>query len=113
MGNPSLEQAVKDSEVVVKKSRYSYLKVGEGQKILNHFLINKDQDETTIIEVKLVNSVIEDLASEYGFIEDFIWNDIKRSYLEGERLSENEDYVDFFKQIGGINPDFFGYLKRS
>jgi len=44
----SLNETIKLSKVIVHKGRYACLK-GKEKEIKNHFMLTKDQDETTII----------------------------------------------------------------
>jgi uncharacterized protein len=48
MENPTLDEVIKSSPVVVHKGRYAYLK-GQENMLRNHFLISQDNDETTIV----------------------------------------------------------------
>jgi hypothetical protein len=48
MGSESLDEIIKSSPVLVHKERYAYLK-GEAEQIHEHFMISKDNDETTIV----------------------------------------------------------------
>ncbi|MFH1972636.1 MAG: ACT domain-containing protein [archaeon] len=45
---PTLDEVIKASPVIVHKGRYAYLQ-GEETEIKNHFLICKDETETTIV----------------------------------------------------------------
>ncbi len=48
MGNPTLEEIIKTSPVIVHKERYAYLKTQEKEPG-NHFLIMQDKEEITVI----------------------------------------------------------------
>ncbi len=48
MENPTLNEVIKASPVVVHRGRYAYLK-GQEKELKNHFLISQDNDEITIV----------------------------------------------------------------
>lgn len=48
MINPSIEEVIKTSTVIIRKGRYAYLKTNE-KDLKNHLMISQDQDETTVI----------------------------------------------------------------
>lgn len=48
MENPTLDEVIKSSPVIVHRGRYAYLK-GQEKELKNHFLISQDQDEITIV----------------------------------------------------------------
>ncbi|MFH1188019.1 MAG: ACT domain-containing protein [bacterium] len=48
MENPTLDEIIKSSKVVVRAGRYAYLTANETT-IKNHFFISKDEDEITVI----------------------------------------------------------------
>lgn len=60
MKNPSLDEVIKSSPVLIHKSRYAYLKCQE-KDIKKHFLISQDNDEITIIteEKNVINTKYE------------------------------------------------------
>jgi hypothetical protein len=60
MENPTLDEVIISSPVVVHKVRYAYLK-GQEKDLKNHFLISQDNDEITIVteEKNIVNTKYE------------------------------------------------------
>lgn len=48
MGNPTLDEVIKSSKVIVHKGRYAYLKAQEIT-LNNHFLVSQDKDEITVV----------------------------------------------------------------
>ena len=48
MENPTLDEVIKASPVLVHRGRYAYLKGNENE-LKNHFLISQDNDEITIV----------------------------------------------------------------
>ncbi|MFA7245353.1 MAG: ACT domain-containing protein [Candidatus Magasanikbacteria bacterium] len=49
MENPTLQEVIQSSEVVVHKGRYAYLKATQETSFDGHFLVSKDKDETTVV----------------------------------------------------------------
>ena len=60
MENPTLNEVIKASPVVVHRGRYAYLKCQE-KELKNHFLISQDKDEITIVteEKNIANTKYE------------------------------------------------------
>lgn len=60
MENPTLDEVIKSSPVVVHKGRYAYLKSQE-KELRNHFLISQDHDDITIVteEKNIANTKYE------------------------------------------------------
>ena len=60
MENPTLDEVIKASPVVVHRGRYAYLK-GQEKELKNHFLISQDNDEITIVteEKNIANTKYE------------------------------------------------------
>jgi len=57
MRNPTLDEVIKSSKVIVHRGRYAYLKARETA-VDNHFFVSKDKDEITIVtEEKNVSNV--------------------------------------------------------
>ena len=71
MENPTLNEVIKASPVLVHRGRYAYLK-GQEKELKNHFLISQDNDEITIVtETAFENSPMQTLCSKFDFKE---WN---------------------------------------
>lgn len=70
MGNPTLDEVIKSSHVIVHKGRYAYLKAQEGE-LKNHFLITQDKDEITVItkEENIANTKYEKAVKWFKLIE--------------------------------------------
>ncbi|OGD67924.1 hypothetical protein A3F08_03510 [Candidatus Berkelbacteria bacterium RIFCSPHIGHO2_12_FULL_36_9] len=60
MENPTLNEVIKASPVLVHRGRYAYLK-GQEKELKNHFLISQDNDEITIVteEKNIANTKYE------------------------------------------------------
>ncbi len=49
MGNPTLQEVIQSSEVLVHKGRYAYLKATQEIPLDGHFFVSKDKDEITVV----------------------------------------------------------------
>jgi hypothetical protein len=66
-----LNEVIRTSSVVVRRGRYAYLKAGSETDLADHFLIARDQDETTVVteEANLPETSFEEDVKWFKLIE--------------------------------------------
>jgi hypothetical protein len=70
MDNNKIKKVISESTVIIHKERYAYLRANETE-IKNHFMISRDEQETTIItkEENLPNTKFNEVEKWFKLIE--------------------------------------------